>query len=250
MAIEFGLIGRKLTHSFSKAYFEEKFSRLNLDNHSYNLFEIDSASELSPIVKSHPDLRGLNVTIPYKRDVMAVLDEVEENAARIGSVNVIKINSEGYLKGYNSDYYGFSNSLQKWMPLTNRDSVSALILGTGGASRAVRVVLEDLKIPFTIISRKDHPEFKTYQQVSNDPELIKSTRLIINTTPLGMYPDTQTYPDIDYAQLGSDHYVYDLVYNPEKTMFLNLSEERGAKIKNGLEMLHLQAEKSWDIWMQ
>lgn len=249
MLTEFGLIGNKLSHSFSKNYFEEKFRTLGLKDHHYYLFEIQSAQDVNSILKQHPHMKGLNVTIPFKKDVINLLDDIEGNAERIGSVNAIKVSKDGKLNGYNTDYYGFRTSVESWIDLKQFDQ-SALVLGSGGASQAVCCVLEDLKIPFTIVSRTAHEGYLTYEDLGSHSSYVSTNMLIINTTPLGMFPALNTCPSIDYSQISSKHYVYDLVYNPEQTLFLKKSQEQGAKTKNGLEMLHLQAEKSWEIWSE
>ena len=248
MKLEFGLIGKKLSHSFSKNFFEEKFRRLALTDHSYHLFEIESTSEIEVILRSHPHLIGLNVTIPYKGDVIPILDKIESNAERIGSVNVIKIGSNNQLHGFNTDYFGFQESIKNWIPAHKIMDISALVLGTGGASKAVACVLQDLKIPYKLVSRTKTNRTLSYEEISGNDEYITENKLIINTTPLGMHPYSQSCPDINYGLLTGEHRVFDLVYNPEETLFLSNSREHGALVKNGLEMLYLQAEKSWDIW--
>lgn len=247
MRSDFGLIGYKLSHSFSKSYFEKKFQKLGLTDHYYHLFEIDSVSQIRNLLKIHPFLKGLNVTIPYKEDVMETLDDVEDTARRIGSVNVIKID-KGKLTGFNTDYYGFLESLKSWIPAENLRVLSALVLGSGGAAKAVCHALEDLHIPFSIVSRKKQDGFLGYQDLKSDKSHITKSGLIVNTTPLGMYPDINTVPELDFTLINSGHYVYDLVYNPEKTQLMSVAAKQGATTKNGLEMLHLQAEKSWELW--
>lgn len=240
----YGLIGKKLSHSFSKKYFTEKFEKENLQSCKYELFELASADELPQLISSKPDLAGLNVTIPYKEAVIPLLDEIHEKAREIGAVNVIKIR-DGKLTGYNSDYFGFRESLVNWI---GKAEVKALVLGTGGASKAVIAALKDLDIPYQLVSRHASNEILSYTSLKQTPEMIRSHRLIINTTPLGMHPQTDATPDLDYSLLSNEHFLYDLVYNPEVTQFLSKGLGQGAKIKNGIEMLYLQAEKSWEIW--
>ncbi|MEQ8925815.1 MAG: shikimate dehydrogenase [Fulvivirga sp.] len=238
---QFGLIGKKLSHSFSKNYFTEKFNLLGLDDHSYELFELSSIEQIKAVFETK-NIEGLNVTVPYKEDVIPYLDGLDQSAEKVKAVNVIKI-TNGKNVGYNSDYIGFKNSLNNWLPQQYQGT--ALILGTGGASKAVSCALSDLKIPYTFVSRKPTANEISYQEASS---LLPQAHLIINTTPLGMAPDTNTCPDLDFNQITSEHYLYDLVYNPEETLFLAKGKSKGASIKNGLEMLHLQAEESWKIW--
>jgi len=247
----YGLIGFPLSHSFSKKYFTEKFEKENITDSSYELFEIDKITKLRSIIRQNKNLRGLNVTIPYKQQVMPFLNYIEPAAKKIGAVNVLKITPDGKLEGYNTDYYGFIESLKTF--LDGKKPSKAAILGTGGASKAVKIALDHLKIPTYFVSRRagNRPEFPRtriflYRQLTE--ELIQDTQLIINTTPLGMSPNVRTLPEIKYECLHEGHMLYDLVYNPEETLFLKKGKERGAKTLNGLPMLHLQAEKSWDIW--
>ena len=238
----FGLIGYPLSHSFSKRYFSEKFQRENISDSSYELFEIKSIDKLPEVLKQ-PNLRGLNVTIPYKQQVMAYVDQLDPVAERIGAVNTVRI-KDGQRTGFNSDYYGFRDSLLPW--LNGASIPQALILGTGGASLAVVCVFQDLGIEYTYVSRKTSEKAISYSDLKKED--LFAYPLIINTTPLGMSPDVDTFPDLDYQQLTSEHFCYDLVYNPEETAFMKLAKEQGAQVKNGLEMLHLQAEKSWEFW--
>ena len=240
----FGLIGYPLTHSFSKVYFTEKFKRENIQGKIYELFELKDIAEFPGLISSQPNLKGLNVTIPYKEAVIKYLDELDAPAAKMGAVNVIKVNS-GKLKGYNSDYHGFRQSLEKLIP-ANYKGMQALVLGSGGAAKAVKAALEDMHIPYQVVVRKDEANTVRYQEVSDS--IIQSHHLIVNTTPLGMYPKTDTLPAIPYQALTSNHFLFDLVYNPEETLFLKKGKEKGSRTKNGLEMLHLQAEKAWQIW--
>ena len=239
----FGLIGYPLSHSFSKKYFAEKFEKEDIDWASYDNFPIDSISALPDLISKTSHLRGLNVTIPYKEQVIPYMDYLAPDAGEIGAVNTIVITAEG-LAGHNSDIYGFDKSLDQL--LDDDFGGGALILGTGGASKAVAYVLKQREIPFKSVSRRPARDRITYEDL--DKEVIAHFRLIINTTPLGMHPNLEDCPDIPYQLLGHRHYLYDLIYNPAETKFLTLGKERGAKIKNGLEMLILQAERSWEIW--
>lgn len=241
---DFGLIGHPLSHSFSKAYFENKFNKLGLKGHSYTLFDIENEQQLSAFKTSHPFLSGLNVTIPYKQNIMKYLDGISESARAIGAVNTIKIN-QGNWFGYNTDADGFKDSLLKWLAPIPK---TAIILGNGGASKAVQFVLNELEISFNVVSRAKSGNNISYDEISKD--LLEKTDLIVNTTPLGMYPNTQLTPDFPMDFLNQKHCVYDLIYNPEQTLFLKLANQQGCKIKNGLDMLHLQAEKSWEIWQK
>ena len=241
----FGLIGAAVYHSFSKAYFDEKFFREGLRDYHYELFPLQSITEIEPLLKDTKGLTGLNVTIPYKEQVIKYLDEVDGFAKKIGAVNVIKI-KDGKLKGYNTDSEAFFETIEKWLPKTKK--FKALVLGTGGSSKAVQEALKKLKVEFSLVSREAKKGMLTYEHLDKNPNIIKESLLIINTTPLGMSPNTETMPSIDFENIGSDHFVYDLIYNPARTMFLQKAEMSGATIKNGLEMLHVQAEKSWVIW--
>ncbi len=241
----FGLIGSTVSHSFSKTYFDEKFFREGLRDYHYELFPLGSIKELENLLKETKGLTGLNVTIPYKEQVLPFLDEVDGFAKKIGAVNVIRIR-DGKLVGFNTDSDAFLETLQKWLPEGKK--YKALILGTGGSSKAVQEALKKLKIDFTAVSREKKKGIITYDDLEKNPSELSGSNLVINTTPLGMSPNTESWPPIDYEKLGPDHYVYDLIYNPARTMFLQKAEMRGSTIKNGLEMLHVQAEKSWKIW--
>ncbi|WP_448529534.1 shikimate dehydrogenase family protein [Raineya sp.] len=238
-----GLIGYPLTHSFSKKYFQEKFFQENLHSYTYELYPIENISQFPQLLAQEPELIGLNVTIPYKEQILPFLDEIHENAQKIGAINTIAIQN-GKKIGYNTDYEGFLVSLQNW--ISYQKPSKALVLGTGGASKAVQAVLEHLQIPFQVVSRNKKATQLTYQEIT--PALIESSTLIINTTPLGMYPALNTCPPLPYECINSKHWLYDLVYNPELTLFLQKGKAQGANIKNGLEMLYLQAEAAWNIW--
>ncbi|WP_308554192.1 shikimate dehydrogenase [uncultured Mediterranea sp.] len=244
---KYGLIGYPLKHSFSISYFNEKFQSENIDAEYVN-FEIPRIEDFMEVVEENPNLRGLNVTIPYKEQVIPYLDELDKDTAKIGAVNVIKIIPQGKgdvkLVGYNSDIVGFTRSIE---PLLQSHHVKALILGTGGASKAVFHGLANLGIEATFVSRtKKSNDILTYQELT--PEIMQEHTVIVNTTPLGMYPNVDACPDIPYDQLTPNHLLYDLLYNPHETLFMKKGMERGATVKNGLEMLLLQAFVSWEIW--
>lgn len=243
---KFGLIGYPLGHSFSKKYFTEKFQSERVQDCSYELYPIENVRLLPGLIRDEPELKGLNVTIPYKTSVMDLLDDISSEAADIGAVNTIKIRrKEGNttLSGFNSDVTGFRDSL---MPYLRKDIETAIVFGTGGSSRAVCYVLKNLGINFILVSRSPGKGSLTYSDL--DPALLSGTMLIINTTPLGMFPKIEGIPEIDYNLLGPKHILYDLVYNPERTSFLKMGEKRGCVTISGLRMLHLQAERSWEIW--
>ncbi len=239
----YGLIGKKLGHSFSKRYFTQKFEREGIADVAYELYELPTISELPKLLQQEPELVGLNVTVPYKETVIPYLDELDEAAARIGAVNTIKI-THGKTKGYNTDYVGFKQSLAAFCPVDEVDK--ALVLGSGGASKAVCAALQNLGINYTILSRSPKPDQLTYEELT--PELLQQYRLIVNTTPLGMHPHPETFPSLPYMALTPQHYLYDLVYNPEQTLFMQKGQETGAQTINGLEMLYGQAEAAWEIW--
>jgi shikimate dehydrogenase len=241
----FGLIGQTVSHSFSKQYFDEKFFREGLRDHHYELFPLNNIKDIEKLITDTKGLSGLNVTLPYKEQVIKYLDEVDAEAKRIGAVNVITI-KDGKRKGYNTDSDAFFETIEKWLPKNKK--LKALILGTGGSSKAVQEALAKLNIEYKITSRERTKGNYTYEDLEKKPKLIADSKLIINTTPLGMHPNTDTIPPISYENIGNEHYVYDLIYNPARTLFLQKAEMRGATIKNGLEMLHIQAEKSWKIW--
>lgn len=245
MEKKFGLIGATVSHSFSKAYFDEKFFNEGLRDYHYDLYPLKNIEELMTLLKETPELIGLNVTIPYKEQVLKYLDEIDSFAESIGAVNVIKIR-DGKLTGYNTDSDAFLESIEKWFP--NRKGSKALILGTGGSSKAVQVALKKLKVEFKVVSRRSDLGDLTYDILEAKPKIIKESNLIINTTPLGMSPNNNAMPQFDCELLGPEHFVYDLIYNPARTKFLQKAEMKGATIKNGLEMLHFQAEKAWSIW--
>ncbi len=238
--IKFGLLGKNISYSFSKKYFTEKFRNLALGTYSYSNFDIDSI-EMLPVIISK-NIAGLNVTIPYKEQVIPYLDEIDAVAKKIGAVNTIKI-VNGKLTGYNTDSYGFEESLK---PVLKKHHKKALILGTGGASKAIRFVLEKLAIKILVVSRNPSVNQISYQEISK--KIVEEHTLIINCTPLGTFPNIDKSPAIPYQYITEKHLLYDLIYNPAKTKFLAKGEENGATISNGLKMLELQAEKSWEIW--
>lgn len=237
----YGLIGYPLSHSFSPDYFRKKFAREGIDA-VYRLFPLASINELPNLLNEHPSISGLNVTIPYKEQVIPFLDDIDDAAKAVGAVNCIKIDN-GKLKGYNTDVIGFKQSLT---PLLQTHHNKALILGTGGAAKAVAYVLSKLNIGYSLVSRSGKEGSIAYSDITD--LTIKEHPLIINTTPLGMHPNADTSPDLPYSAIGQKHLVYDLVYNPEETLFLKGGKAQGATTKNGYEMLVLQAEASWDIW--
>jgi shikimate dehydrogenase len=238
----YGLIGYPLSHSFSKKYFTEKFEREGLDNYRYENFPIASIDALKNVFIDNPDLHGINVTIPYKEQVLPFLHELSEPVKQAGACNCIKIIS-GKLYGFNTDVIGFEETLDaKLLPHHKK----ALVLGSGGASKAIQFVLRKKGIQFLVVSRSKNPLYLPYEQVT--PGLIGQYSLIINTTPLGMQPHIDAYPSIPYFALTTQHYLYDLIYNPAKTIFLKKGEEKGALIQNGADMLVIQAEESWKIW--
>ncbi|HLU81105.1 MAG TPA: hypothetical protein VK010_03455 [Flavobacteriaceae bacterium] len=237
---KYGLIGKNINYSFSGKYFTEKFASENIPA-EYLIFDIDEISEFEKII-TKPELQGLNVTIPYKESVMAFLDNIDSEAAKIGAINTIKIH-KGKTLGFNTDVYGFEKAIS---PLLENHHKNALILGTGGASKAVKYVLEKRGIEFKMISRKASKNRLSYAQVSE--EIIKKNFIIINCTPLGTFPDTESFPDIPYHYLTNKHLLFDLTYNPAETKFLKLGKKQGAQTENGLNMLKFQAEKAWEIW--
>ncbi|WP_375324972.1 shikimate dehydrogenase family protein [Flagellimonas sp. GZD32] len=237
----FGLLGRNISYSFSQGYFTQKFKDLGLENHSYENFDMQSIEEF-PQVLQQENLKGLNVTIPYKQEVIPFLEDLDPKAAQIGAVNTIQFTKNG-LKGFNTDAYGFEISLR---PFLKPHHTHALILGTGGASKAVKFVLNEMGIQTTYVSRSPKQGQLTYGDLNE--EIMKQHTLIVNCTPLGTFPNIEDKPALPYNQIGNQHLLYDLIYNPEKTAFLKQGEIQGAIICNGLEMLKGQAEKAWEIW--
>ena len=239
---KFGLVGKNIDYSFSRKYFSEKFKNDNLDNYEYVNFDIPDIFAFSKVIKAE-NIVGLNVTIPYKQAVIPFLDAVSKKAKKIGAVNTITVDKNGKTKGYNTDWYGFKKSIaQNIRP----DHKKALILGTGGSSKAVAFALKKLKIEVTFVSRTKTR--KGFQYADLSQKILSEYQIIINCTPLGTSPNVDICPEIPYEFLTKDQLVFDLIYNPEKTLFLQKSEQQGATIQNGKEMLVFQAEKAWEIW--
>lgn len=241
---KFGLIGFPLGHSFSKKYFTNKFEQEGITSCSFDLYEIPRIGDFPLVLKENPELKGMSVTIPYKQEVIPFLDHLDSACASIGAVNCIKISSEG-LKGYNTDYIGFKSSLVKWL---QGKPIKAVVLGTGGASKAVKEALKDLNIEFVSVSRTSGDDSISYAELAADSQLLRAHHLIINTTPLGTFPAVDAMPEIPVDQLNSSHLVFDLVYNPPVTQLMKVCLDAGGKAQNGLEMLELQAEAAWEIW--
>lgn len=242
---KYGLIGFPLKHSFSKSYFNEKFQSEGIDAEYIN-FEIASVNELPAIIGENPDLQGLNVTIPYKEKVIPFLDEVDKAAIPIGAVNVIKIirqKNKVRLVGFNSDVIGFTRSIE---PLLEEDHKKALVLGSGGAAKAIFHGLKSLGLEPVYVTRSSKPGMLLYEELT--PEIMATHKVIVNCTPVGMYPHVDECPAIPYDCLTPGHLLYDLLYNPDTTLFMKKGTERGAMVKNGLEMLLLQAFAGWEIW--
>ncbi|KGL63910.1 shikimate dehydrogenase family protein [Polaribacter sp. Hel1_85] len=241
----FGLLGKDIEYSFSRGYFTEKFEKLNLKNYKYVNFDLQKIEEFPAVIEEGgKTLGGINVTIPYKEEVMQYLDKLDKTAKKIGAVNTIKFTKRGNLKGYNSDVVGFEKSI---FPLIKKHHKRALILGTGGASKAIAYALKKNDIKFKFVSR--NPKGKkqiSYQDLTE--KVLNKYQIIINSTPVGTSPNTEKCPDIPYQFITDKHLLYDLIYNPEVTTFLAKGKEQGAAIKNGYQMLQLQAEESWRIW--
>lgn len=244
--MNYGLIGYPLSHSFSRQYFSQKFEREQLVNCRYDLFAIEHIDLLPDLLQQNPDLCGLNVTIPYKQSVLAYINEQSPAVQQIGAVNCIKI-KQGRLIGYNTDVIGFEQSL---IPLLQAHHKTALVLGNGGAAKAVCWVLQKLGIPYTIVSRQasnnNNNNSLSYEAIS--AHIMAQHTIVVNTTPLGMYPNTDVAPALPYHFFSPNHLCYDLVYNPAETLFIQQAAKYGAVTKNGLDMLHLQAEAAWAIW--
>lgn len=257
---KYGLIGYPITHSFSKIYFTDKFEKENIKNHVYELFPLQHLSELPDLLRANPDLCGLNVTVPHKIGIMYYLDWVDPDAKKVDAVNCIRITAESplaaafsgevgisghefRLEGYNTDIYGFKQSL---LPLLKHHHKKAIILGNGGAARAVKFVLKNLGIDYIIATRRGSSGEILLSSLTQ--KHMEERLLIINTTPLGSWPNVNDLPPIPYSFIGDKHVLYDLIYNPEETLFLKKGQEKGATIKNGYDMLRFQADKSWEIW--
>lgn len=242
----YGLIGQPLTHSFSKSYFEQKFKAEKINDALYENYPLTAISEVATLIENAPDLEGINVTIPFKETIIPYLTELNPEAKKIGAVNTVKIiRKQGNTEtiGYNTDVYGFRMSLK---PFLTSQHYRALVLGTGGASKSVVYALKELGIQVVTVSREKGKGDLTWDEISEP--LIRNYPLIINTTPLGMHPHTEIYPPIPYTGIGKEHLLFDLIYNPDLTLFLTKGKANGATVLNGLTMLKLQAEKSWEIW--
>ena len=241
----FGLLGKDISYSFSRGYFSEKFQKENLENCEYTNFDLPKIDDFPTHVNKYKDnISGINVTIPYKEKVIPFLDEIDIEAKEIGAVNTIKILKNNKLKGFNTDIYGFLNAIK---PLLKNHHKKALILGTGGASKAVAFAFKKLNIPFLLVSR--NPKDKTqisYNQITEN--VLKEFSILVNCSPVGTFPNVEISPNIPYQFISKEHLLFDLIYNPSETAFLSEGKKRGATIKNGYEMLELQAEKSWEIW--
>lgn len=238
---KFGLIGKNIDYSFSKKFFTEKFEKEQLP-HSYENFDINAIELFPELISKNPTLKGVNVTIPYKEEILPFLDDLDEDAKQIGAVNTIKF-TKNKLIGYNTDHFGFQKALEKFLPLHNK---KALILGTGGASKAVAFALNTLGFEYQFVSRKENTDTLKYDSLSK--ESIENHFLIINCTPLGTFPNIADCPPIPYQYITKHHLLFDLIYNPAETEFLKRGKNNGALIVNGLDMLRLQAEKAWEIW--
>jgi len=240
---QFGLIGRNISYSFSKKYFTDTFENEDQRGFTYENFDIPEVEDFVEILENNPNLAGLNVTIPYKESIIPFLDKMSKKAKQIGAVNTIRFTKKGKTKGYNTDFYGFQESLE---PLLHGHHKKALILGTGGASKAVAYALEQLEIGYMFVSREAKKNTLDYSQLSE--YIFQEFTIIINCTPLGTSPNVTASPEIPYSYFTEKHIAFDLIYNPEETLFLKSAKEKGAVTKNGLEMLILQAEKAWEIW--
>ena len=240
--VRFGLIGRNISYSFSKGYFTQKFSELGLDDYSYENFDLEKIEDISSLIDNNPNIKGVNVTIPYKEAVLPYLTEIHPKAAQIGAVNTIKLHM-GQRIGFNTDVYGFRNAIESQLKTHHK---KALILGTGGASKAVAFVFDELGIPFQFVSRNPTANQLNYSDL--DQNKMEEYTILINCTPLGTFPKVEDKPNVPYQFIGDAHLLFDLIYNPQKTSFLTEGESRGATICNGHRMLQLQAEKSWEIW--
>lgn len=239
-----GLLGKNISYSFSRGYFKSKFEREGINDITYENFDIEDISIFPSIIQNTEGLKGLNVTIPYKQAVMPFLDKIDEKAKAIGAVNTIKVKKNGKLVGYNTDCYGFKKSLKPYLKAHHK---TALILGTGGASKAVAYVLKELGIAYEYVSRTASPNVRfTYDDLNES--IIDEFEIIINCSPLGTFPNVENCPNIPYGGISEKHILYDLIYNPLETKFLKIGKEHNATTINGLKMLELQAEKSWSIW--
>lgn len=239
----FGLVGKNINYSFSVAYFSDKFQKENITDVLYKNFDIPDVTYFLQILKKHKDLKGLNVTIPYKQEIIPYLDKLSRKAEEVGAVNTIKITKKGKLKGYNTDVYGFKKSLK---PFLKPHHKKALVLGTGGASKAVIYVLEKLGLEYKIVSRNPEENQLSYADISQ--EVMQEYMVVINCTPLGTSPNVEQCPELNYDYFTDKHLAFDLIYNPAETTFLRKAKQQGASIQNGYQMLVFQAEKAWQIW--
>ena len=242
--VRFGLVGKDISYSFSRGYFTKKFADLGLEDHSYENFDFQAIEEIQDVLDNNSDIKGMNVTIPYKQEVMPFLTELDPEAEKIGAVNTIQFSKNG-LKGFNTDAYGFKNAMA---PFLKPHHTKALILGTGGASKAVAYVLGELGISYVFVSRNPGKNKISYDQVTE--EVLKEHTILVNCTPLGTHPNIEQRPALPYEFITDQHFLFDLIYNPEKTAFLAAGEAKGAQISNGLRMLELQADRSWEIWQE
>ncbi len=240
--LKFGLIGRNISYSFSRTYFAEKFSREGIVA-SYENFDLLDIAEFSEVIRNNPNLSGLNVTIPYKEQIIPFLDALDPIASEIGAVNTIRIEKNGKLTGFNTDYFGFAESLR---PHLKSHHSKALILGTGGASKAVTYALQKMGIEISLVSRNSHRDRLSYNEL--DQTVLSTHTLIINCTPLGTFPNSREYPPIPVEYITDRHLIFDLIYNPPVTRLMELTENQGATVLNGYKMLEFQAEKAWEIW--
>ncbi|MEN9336288.1 MAG: shikimate dehydrogenase [Bacteroidota bacterium] len=239
----FGLLGRNIAYSFSRTYFGKKFEAELFQDNTYENFDLESLEAFPELIANNPDIKGLNVTIPYKEHILPYLDELSDKAKAIGAVNVIRFKKNGQLKGYNSDWYGFKKALR---PLLQKHHTKALILGTGGAAKAVAYALDQMGITYAFVSRSNQPNSIRYEHLNET--IFETYSIIINCTPLGTFPDVDRCPPLPYHLFTPQHIAFDLIYNPEKTSFLQQAEIHGARIQNGYTMLVFQAEKAWQIW--
>ncbi len=239
---KYGLLGKNISYSFSKSYFSEKFEREGIQA-SYENFDIAEIGLFPKSILAEKEIKGINVTIPYKEKVIPFLDSVDEIAEKIGAVNTIKFLANGKLKGYNTDWFGFKKSLETFLPLQQK---TALILGTGGASKAIEYVLKSLEFEYTFVSRNAGANQLSYTELTE--QIISNNYLIINCTPVGTFPKIEDFPTIPYQFVNDKHVLFDLIYNPSETAFLSKGKAQGARISNGLRMLEFQAEKAWEIW--
>jgi shikimate dehydrogenase len=239
---KYGLIGKDLSHSFSKTFFTYKFEKESRKD-TYHNFELQDIQEFPGFIAKNPELKGLNVTIPYKEAIIPFLDRLDKEAEQIGAVNTIKFRKDGKLVGYNTDHYGFAQALTNLLPLKEK---TALILGSGGSSKAIQYVLDTMHFDYEIVSRKKSADSMTYEQLNQT--IMSEHHLIVNCTPLGTVPQVELCPKIPYQYLGPNHVLFDLVYNPRETEFMKRGFVKGARVNNGLKMLEFQAKRSWGIW--